>query len=531
MGSVKQEAKKLLGSVPYLAEIDYKMRYRGKAAGGFKLRIEKDVVAQWAKEASQSPYLGREGKKVFLFVTLRYWLDHGALLSLGLAGLGHDVTLAFLPYSVWYERFDKYLVRQSVMYGRMVLGDLDPLVKVISLLDVEEVDLPGDMAGVIETISERDVQYTQQVEEVDRNGDLYQLRMERNTFAARAGLGWMKKNKPDVVLVPNGMILEFGAVYQAARYLGISAISFEFGEQNDQIWFSQDREVMMQDTTEMWAARKDKDFTEEQQEKIKELFASRQKADLWQNFSRQWQSLPSEGGEKAREKLGLDGRPIVLLAANVIGDSLTLGRQVFSENMTEWLEQTFEFFAERDGVQFVLRVHPGEKYLDGGPSVADIAERLLPDPPGHFHVVAWDAPINTYDLASIADLGLVYTTTTGMEMAMGGVPVIVSGQTHYSGKGFTLDPQNWDEYFEMLEQALANPEGARPSEEQVKTAWHYAYRFFFDYPEPFPWHMVHIHESMERWPMRDVLSEEGLALFGKTFAHLTGEKIDWDDVE
>ncbi len=37
-----------------------------------------------------------------------------------------------------------------------------------------------------------------------------------------------------------------------------------------------------------------------------------------------WQEQPSQGGEQIRKTLQLDQRPVVLLAANVIGDSLTL---------------------------------------------------------------------------------------------------------------------------------------------------------------------------------------------------------------
>ena len=66
--------------------------------------------------------------------------------------------------------------------------------------------------------------------------------------------------------------------------------------------------------------------------------------------------------------------------------------------------------------------------------------------PSNIHLVAAGDPINTYDLVEIADLGLVYTTTVGMEMAMSGVPAIVGGQTHYRGKGFTQDPVSWEEY-------------------------------------------------------------------------------------
>jgi capsule polysaccharide export protein KpsC/LpsZ len=56
------------------------------------------------------------------------------------------------------------------------------------------------------------------------------------------------------------------------------------------------------------------------------------------------------------------------------------------------------------------------------------------------HVIRPTEKINTYDLMEIAGLGLAYTTTVGMEMAMRGVPVILAGQTHYRGRGFTHDP-------------------------------------------------------------------------------------------
>jgi len=52
------------------------------------------------------------------------------------------------------------------------------------------------------------------------------------------------------------------------------------------------------------------------------------------------QATSAQGGSEARKALGLDDRPVVLLATNVLGDSLTLGRQVFSKNMAEWISRT-----------------------------------------------------------------------------------------------------------------------------------------------------------------------------------------------
>ena len=135
--------------------------------------------------------------------------------------------------------------------------------------------------------------------------------------------------------------------------------------------------------------------------------------------------------------------------------------------------------------------------------------------------------MNTYDLVSIADLGLVFTTTAGMEMAMSGLPVIVAGQTHYRNKGFTMDAETWDSYFEMLNKVLQSPIKSRPPREQVETAWTYAYRFFFEYPQPFPWHVQHFWPDVEKWPLERVLSVDGLAKFGNTFRYLMGEPIQW----
>ena len=240
--------------------------------------------------------------------------------------------------------------------------------------------------------------------------------------------------------------------------------------------------------------------------------------------------MPSQGGQEVRTALGLDQRPIVLVATNVIGDSLTLGRQVFSDSMTGWLERTMQYFGTHPDVQVVVRIHPGE-LVTKGPSVAGIVRQVLTSLPDHIHLIPADAKVNTYDLIEIADIGLVYTTTVGLEMATSGLPTVVVGQTHYRGKGFTLDPASWEAYFELLDQILVQPEKYHLSDQQVQRAWEYAYRFFFEYPHPFPWHLVHMWEDVKEWSMRKVLSDEGQERFGKTFRYLSGEQIDWTDID
>jgi capsule polysaccharide export protein KpsC/LpsZ len=272
--------------------------------------------------------------------------------------------------------------------------------------------------------------------------------------------------------------------------------------------------------------RKNLKLTQEQHNQVQMLFASRQRASLWENFSRRWQGVPSEGGEQVRQTLGLDHRPVVLLATNVIGDSLTLGRQVFSNSMTEWLERTVQFFNSHPEVQLVARIHPGEM-VTKGPSVAEVVQKTLTSIPENIHLVPADARVNTYDIVEIADVGLVYTTTVGMEMSMRGIPVIVVGNTHYRNKGFTQDPETWSGYFELLTNILVNPIQYRLTQEQVAQAWNYAYRFFFEYPHPFPWHLLHMWKDLDIWPLSRLLAEQGMSTYQKTFSYLVGEPVIW----
>jgi hypothetical protein len=538
----KRALKQVLGELPFTAEVYWQLRQQGKPLSkSFSLRRVERSLPDWLEQVEAARSSIREGhltktasRRVMLFSTLRYWLEHATLLGLALSGLGHQVTLAYLPYANWRKPFNQFDLRRQNAYARAVLSHAAPLLQCVSLLDVKmDGELTGELIGAIRSVSLRDAQYTLQVENIDRDGSesesarLYRMRLERNTRAACAALAWMRSNRPEVVVLPNGSILEMGAVYQAARSLGIPVVTYEFGEQRGRIWLARNAEVMHQRTDDLWQARKDRPLNEDQWQQVRALFASRQHANLWENFSRRWQGQPSQGGEKARLQLGLDGRPILLLAANVIGDSLTLGRQVFSDSMTEWLERTVGYFASRPLVQMVVRIHPGERYTKG-PSVADVIHNVLPDLPAHMRLVAAGDPLNTYDLVEIADLGLVYTTTVGMEMAMSGVPAIVVGQTHYRAKGFTLDPDSWDSYFALLEKVLADPAAYRPTRQQVEQAWNYAYRFFFEYPQPFPWHLVHFWDEMDAWPVGRVLSPQGLAQFGDTFRQLVGELPDWN---
>ena len=535
--------RNFLGELPLAAELDYSLRQKNRARKDhYNLhQLEKSLPAL-AKVAAPFAASAPAGKKILFFATLHYWIEQSAVISLALAGLGHKVTLLTLPYSEWHKQMDRLTQRQRALHTRDALAGLDPLVKHASFLDLRPASvLPASLQADVEQVSLWDAQYTLMREEVDMRDAsdraLYDLRLERNGFAARAALAWMQANKPDVALIPNGLILEMGIVFRVARHLGIPAVTYEFNDQREQIWLAQNSSIMQQDTDYLVEARCKLPMTDAMFERVADLENARRGARVWGKSKRLWQYVSSQGADAIRNTLHLDSRPVVMLAANVLGDSLTLGRDLFADSMTEWITKTVRFFANRPeasaersrSVQMVIRVHPGETLVPKAKSMGQVVREALPSLPDHIHVIGAADKVNTYDLIEIADLGLAYTTTVGLETAMNGTPVISCGQTHYRGRGFTIDPASWDEYFAALERVLSDLPAHRLSESQTAAAWNYAYRFFFEYPRPFPWRLMNFWDDLQAWPLEKVLSAEGRAEFGDTFKFLVGEPFTWKD--
>lgn len=515
--------KRGLGRVWGPAELDWYLRARHKPLPGPpRWRAALAYLQRWGQA---QPQVAARPRKVALFALLSPWIGHTAVLALGLAAQGHQVTLGVLPYPDWWSPADPWALRKRARWLQATLQAAQSLFRVAPLWYERRAPLPADWQPFLERLSAYDVEYTRQREGVAEEDPLYPLRLARNRLAAQVLRHWLQRQRPEVLIVPNGAILEFGVAYEVGQRLGIPVVTYEFEYQRERVWLSQKRPVMDLDTDDLWAVVQARPLTLPQVRRLEEMMTARRGGRTWGVHARAWQNVAQAGSEETRRALGLDHRPVVLLATNVFGDSVTIGRQVFSQGMSDWLSETLRFFAARPQVQLVVRVHPGESLLaPGGTSMLEVVRRALPQVPPHIKVVPPEAKVNSYDIAALAQAGLVYTTTLGMEMAMDGLPVVVAGKVHYRGRGFTYDPSSWDEYFALLQRIVAAPAALRPNPAQVELARRYAYHFFFTYPRPYPWHILFFEEDVARWPLEQVLRHPG---FVETLEVLAGAPPDW----
>jgi hypothetical protein len=527
--SWKTAAYGVFGYLPFSTELIWRYRYSRGRIGRYNLEQMRAVLPTACTEASASAQKASPGKRICLIASMHYWIEYCTILGLALTGQGHQVSLGYYPYADYRLTTSRFYRRLQTYYTRQALEPTKTFMRSQALTSVPPAkNPPVEIQQAVENVSAFDTQYVLQIEEVDPASDFYCMRLAYNDLTARTLLAWLRAEKPDVVLFPNGVVIEYGVAYQVARYLDLPVVTFEFNDKHEQAWIAQDDEVIRQNTDELWKACGGIQVSDKQSAQLDALEKARLSAKSFGKSERLWQDIPPQGDQAVKEALGLDERSVVLLASNVLGDSLILGRNLFSRSMGEWILRTIDVFSRQPKYQLVVRTHPGERLMKG-PSMVDIINGKYPQLPENVHVVGPLEKINTYDIMSLAQLGLVFTTTVGLEMVMHGIPVIVAGDTHYRGRGFTHDPTTWEEYFNTIEIALSNLDKFCPTSRQVDLARNYAYRFFFTYPRPFPWKIHDFWKDYKIWPMRRVLSDEGKTRFGESFQSLIGKPLRWTD--
>lgn len=146
-------------------------------------------------------------------------------------------------------------------------------------------------------------------------------------------------------------------------------------------------------------------------------------------------------------------KPTALLASNVIWDLAALNKQILFSDMMDWIIQTIKWFGTHPQFQLIVKPHPAELHPSipaTKENVIDVLKRKKIKIPQNVIILTPKTKVTVYQLFPIATIGLVHTTTVGIEMAASGIPVITTGRSPYHGFGFTIDPKNRNEYFQNL---------------------------------------------------------------------------------
>jgi len=150
----------------------------------------------------------------------------------------------------------------------------------------------------------------------------------------------------------------------------------------------------------------------------------------------------------------------------------------FFGNDIEWMLETIKFFIDKKDSLLFVKPHPGENmaadFTEYG--AAELIRDRLGTLPDHIVIIDKKCRIKSFDLMDNDCIGVVFTSTSGLEHNFFKKPVLVAGKIHYAMAGAALRIRSREEYFSLLE----NPQPLYDFiENNYNTIERYAYYYYF----------------------------------------------------
>lgn len=273
-------------------------------------------------------------------------------------------------------------------------------------------------------------------------------------ISARAALG-LSRWKPDRVIMSHGVYSTWAPALAVFNRLRIPVAVYNKGKKRNTTVLNWVQGLTDWNVSAEWDRVRDQPLSLAQEQRIRAYLQTRlnHSADALRYNLGEEESL-----EATRARLGLDpAKPTFVLFTNVLWDAASAQKEIAFPNAVDWVMDTIAWFAAHPEKQLVVKIHPAEVVIGTRqPFAAEIRARF-PTIPANVRLIEPAEKVNSWSIMRVASVGLVHTSTPGMELPLEGIPCIVVSGVHYRGKGFTLDVASREEYFRLLERWPDHP--------------------------------------------------------------------------
>ncbi len=258
---------------------------------------------------------------------------------------------------------------------------------------------------------------------------------------------------PDIIITSHGIYSTWGPFYEYFKQKNKKVITYDFGYYlNNSVILSKRGLVTDRCDDGFFNKYKFKIDLTVAEKGIKDIFNKRlegKSADLalYGNFTEDDHLLK-------RIKNIASGKKVFALFPNVLWDnSLRDVNNIFNSPI-EWLTETIKYFEKEENKLLVIRDHPaGASFMKTRVSIREIVKsefgKDVQDIKNLIFIPSNDS-IKSYSLFPIIKAGIVYNGTIGLEIMYKKIPVLISGKAPYSFKGFTMDFETKEEYFQIF---------------------------------------------------------------------------------
>lgn len=439
-------------------------------------------------------------KSIFIFCVYRGSFTIHLVLAVLLAWRGHRITLGYLPKLQSPNKLPMVDHPGVKEYLNASLQNVDRL----SGGRITCVDLTEGMGSLAidEELVQRQAHYdtvmAYQKEGLDLAdpavNDLKQHMVALGRIAQTAVRSHFRNHRYDLCIVGNGTTYEGSHACRIMVELGLPVNTTEkFAFRGVRVINHGEQFLNGDDIGAIWNQREQLGYTEEpylsqflEKARVSIRERSMNSTDTWL-----WELQRAVGqtGEEALAVAGLPaGKPFVLICPNVVFDA-GYGKitNVFP-SMKEWMFGTIRFLLANTNHLIVVRAHPGEGLWWGGKEPVDevLAQQGI-RPSERLIIIPGQAKVNTYHLMERCLFGIVFSSSTGLEMAVLGKQVVTGGNVIYTKRGFTRDAENQEDYYRNLGQ-LAGMDAPPPlpeSAQELALLFYFVYHWVAQYPYPY----------------------------------------------
>jgi len=290
---------------------------------------------------------------------------------------------------------------------------------------------------------------------------VYRKAFESASLIATSLTNILSQYKGYELITANGKFIQSGIPIELIKNTGKSFYTYEVFSQGNGVIVDKDQCSLEQSMTAVWEDLKHSTLSDADREKLYHSFDLQQKSqssiyDLWDE-----NRIEDEAAIIALLGIDID-KKIIACYPNVYWDSVHMGVNAVSENLTQWLIDMVDFAASNENIQLVIRTHPAEvkvfDIIQSKFTMSDTLHAAFNDLPSNVIIIEPSSDISSYSVARIADANVIWNGTIGLELALRGIKPIVIADAYYSQKGFTTDFLNFKELTTYLLSLKEKPE-------------------------------------------------------------------------
>jgi hypothetical protein len=239
-----------------------------------------------------------------------------------------------------------------------------------------------------------------------------------------------------------------------------------------------------------WAEIKSRDLTPAENARLDKFLVDRYHNKI--SFDMKQLKTYRKDVSDLKAKYAPTGKPIWAVLAHINWDSVSDYAPMAYPSFDDWMIDTIKHAIEVPDVQWLIKIHPIEAWDNPASGVQRLIEREFPSLPDHVRVIPAEEDISPANMFELIDGGVTVYGTAGLELALMGKPVILGGEAHYGGLGFTHEGVTPIRYREFLRKAA---QLGPLTEEQRADVRKYAYSHFVQRQVP----LEIVHDPRTEW--------------------------------